>query len=43
MLYGTDTSGDERYDFRIRSLETGKELPEVFKGIGGACFTPDAR
>lgn len=43
MLYGTDTSGDERYDFRIRSLETGKELPEVFKGIGGACFTPDAQ
>lgn len=31
MLYGTDTSGDERYDFRIRSLETGKELPEVFE------------
>ena len=43
MLYGTDTSGDERYDFRIRSLETGKELPEVFEGIGGACFTPDAQ
>ena len=43
MLYGTDTSGDERYDFRIRNIETGDELPEVFEGIGGACFTPDAQ
>ena len=34
MLYGTDTSGDERYDFRIRSLETGKELPEVLADFG---------
>ncbi len=24
MLYGTDTRGDERYDFRIRDLETGE-------------------
>ena len=43
MLYGTDTSGDERYDFRIRDLETGDELEERFEGIGGACFTPDAQ
>ena len=43
MLYGTDTSGDERYDFRIRDLETGEELSERFDGIGGACFTPDAQ
>lgn len=43
MLYGTDTTGDERYDFRIRDLETGDELEERFEGIGGACFTPDAQ
>lgn len=43
LLYGVDYSGDERYDFRIRDLETGQELPEVFEGIAGACFTPDAR
>ena len=36
MLYGTDTSGDERYDFRIRDLETGDELEERLEGIGGA-------
>ena len=42
LLYGIDTRGDERYDFRIRDLETGEELPEVFEGIAGACFTPDA-
>ena len=34
MLYGADTSGDERYDFRIRDLETGDELEERFEGIG---------
>ncbi len=43
MLYGVDTTGDERYDFYIRDLCTGEELPEVFHGIGGACFTPDGR
>ena len=43
LLYGVDTTGDERYDFRIRDLDTGSELPEQFAGIGGACFTPDGR
>ncbi|WP_137658005.1 S9 family peptidase [Bifidobacterium moukalabense] len=43
LLYGVDTRGDERYDFHIRDLETGEELPEVFEGIAGACFTPDAQ
>ena len=43
MLYGAYTSGDERYDFRIRDLEAGDELEERFEGIGGACFTPDAQ
>lgn len=42
LLYGVDANGDERYDFRIRDLHTGQELPERFAGIGGACFTPDA-
>ncbi len=43
MLYGVDTKGDERYDFRIRDIATGEELPERFDGIGGACFTADAK
>lgn len=43
LLYGVDVTGDERYDFHIRDLRDGTELPEVFKGIAGACFTPDAR
>ena len=43
MLYGVDVEGDERYDYRIRNLETGEELPEMFTGISGACFTPDAQ
>ena len=43
LLYGVDTEGDERYDYRIRNLETGNELSERFDGIGGACFTPDGR
>lgn len=49
LLYGVDVAGDERYDFRIRDLEhdttDGRpvELPEVFKGIGGASFTPDGK
>ena len=37
MLYGVDVEGDERYDYRIRNLETGEELPEMFTGISGAC------
>ncbi|WEV69098.1 prolyl oligopeptidase family serine peptidase [Bifidobacterium sp. ESL0775] len=43
LLYGVDTAGSERYDYRIRSLEDGHELPEVFKGISEACFTPDGK
>ncbi|MCI1219611.1 MAG: S9 family peptidase [Bifidobacterium sp.] len=43
MLYGVDTAGDERYDFRIRDLASGTESPEVLAGIGGACLTPDAQ
>ncbi|MEE1296260.1 MAG: S9 family peptidase, partial [Bifidobacterium sp.] len=43
MLLGTDTSGDERYDYVIREIATGQDLPEHFDGIASACFTPDAR
>ncbi len=43
MLLGVDTNGDERYDFTIREIATGHELPERFEGIAAACFTPDAR
>ena len=43
MFYGVDTSGDERYDFRIRDLSTGDDLPDALDGIAGGCLTPDAR
>ncbi|KFI61449.1 S9 family peptidase [Bifidobacterium cuniculi] len=43
MLLGTDTHGDERYDYVIRDVRMGEELPERFEGIAAACFTPDAR
>lgn len=43
LLFGVDTSGDERYDFRIRNINTGEMLPDELNGICGACFTPDAR
>lgn len=43
LLYGIDTKGDERYDFRIRNINTGEELPEHFDGVSSACFTPDAQ
>lgn len=42
MLVGVDTHGDEQYDYTIRDLRTGEELPERFDGIASACFTPDA-
>ncbi len=28
LLFGVDTSGDEQYDFRIRNLDTGEQLPD---------------
>lgn len=43
MLYGVDTAGDERYDFRIRDLDTGDESPETLEGISGAFLTPDGQ
>ena len=43
MLYGTDVTGDERYDFRIRDLATGDELDETLAGIGGASLSPDGK
>lgn len=43
LLYGVDTSGNERYDFRIRDLQSGEDLPDQLDGIGRACLTPDAQ
>ena len=43
LLYGVDVEGDERYDFRIRDLRDGTELPDRFEGVAAACFTPDGR
>ncbi|RSX55543.1 protease II [Bifidobacterium dolichotidis] len=47
MLYGIDTTGAEKYDYRIRDLwqtdATQRDLPDLIPGIAGACLTPDAQ
>lgn len=43
MLYGVDVTGNERYDFRVRDLTTGEDLPDRLTSLGGACLTPDGR
>ena len=43
MLFGVDTTGNERYDYRIRDLSTGKQLSDRIDGISSACLTPDGR
>lgn len=44
LLYAVDTEGDERYTLRIRSLETGDDLPDIVEDTSaGAFFTPDAK
>ncbi|MFT8649793.1 MAG: S9 family peptidase [Bifidobacterium psychraerophilum] len=49
LLYGTDTSGNERYDMRIRDLRAEGEggaadLPEVIEQVSaGGMITPDGR
>ncbi|WP_033491566.1 S9 family peptidase [Bifidobacterium coryneforme] len=44
MLYGLDTSGNERYDLRIRDLSTGKDLPDRIDQVSsGAVLTPDGK
>ena len=43
LLFGVDTSGDEQYDFRIRNLDPGEQLPDELDGLAAACFTPDGR
>ena len=42
MLFGVDTTGDERYTVRVRDLRTGDLLPDVIEGaFSGAQFSPD--
>ena len=36
LAYSTDTSGDEQFDLRIKSLETGALLPDEIKNCSGA-------
>ncbi len=43
LLYGIDTAGSERYDYRLRDLTTGEDLDELIPAVGGACMTPDAQ
>lgn len=42
LLFGVDTSGDERYTVRVRDVETGEDRPDVITDtFAGAQFSPD--
>ena len=44
MLYGVDTSGDERYRLRVRDIATGTDLPDdIQETFGGAVFDATGR
>ena len=44
LLFGVDTTGDERYTLRLRDLETGDELDDVIEGtFAGASLDPSGR
>lgn len=41
LLYGTDTSGDERYTLRVRDLSTGEDLADTIEGtFAGSSIDP---
>lgn len=43
LLYGIDTTGDERYTLKVRELHSGKDLDlEIPNTSAGATFSPDA-
>lgn len=42
LALSTDVRGDERYDLRVRHIETGEQIGELIAGIGaGATWSPD--
>ncbi|MFT9392140.1 S9 family peptidase [Bifidobacterium sp.] len=42
LLYGIDTTGDERYDLHVRDLHSGHDLPETIPQVSaGGIITPD--
>lgn len=44
LLYGVDTTGDERYTLRLRDLSTGADLPDGVDGtFAGASIDPSGR
>ncbi|WP_210604627.1 S9 family peptidase [Brevibacterium oceani] len=44
LLYGVDTSGDERYTLRLRDLATGEDLADTIEGtFAGASLDPTGR
>ncbi len=44
LAYAVDTTGDERYELRIKDLRTGELLPDrVENTFPGALFSPDGR
>ena len=44
LLYGVDTTGDERYTLRVRDLATGDDLADTIEGtFAGASLDPSGR
>ncbi|WP_209373687.1 S9 family peptidase [Brevibacterium renqingii] len=44
LLYGVDTTGDERYTLRLRDLETGRDLDDTIEDtFAGASLDPSGR
>ncbi|HEV2361085.1 MAG TPA: hypothetical protein VGS21_05240, partial [Acidimicrobiales bacterium] len=43
LVYGVDTTGDERFELRLRDLESGGDLPDVIEGVSyGVAWADDA-
>ncbi|WP_151524154.1 S9 family peptidase [Serinicoccus kebangsaanensis] len=44
LAYAVDTSGDERFDLRVKDLDTGEVVDDVVRGIGyGTAWSLDGR
>ncbi|GAB3044446.1 S9 family peptidase [Sediminivirga luteola] len=44
LAYAVDTTGDERYELRVRDLTTGQDLPDVIPDtFAGACWEPSGQ
>ncbi|MDO4913688.1 MAG: prolyl oligopeptidase family serine peptidase [Bifidobacteriaceae bacterium] len=41
LLYGVDTTGDERYDYTVKKIDSSEILDESLRNIGSATLSPD--